>query len=146
MRISDWSSDVCSSDLAVGADDMPAGIRLVARHDFAQAPRGCHYPIDQPFARAVAKTIADDDSRAVPGLPERDRRHRMEIDQDRMTKAAPRLDQSLGERGVIGSVEGFEPPVSRRTVDRPLPQWRSDERRVGQECVSTCRSRWSPYH
>src|SRR3546814_12099339 len=26
-----------------------------------------------------------------------------------------------------------------------LPQ-RSDERRVGQECVSTCRSRWSPYH
>src|SRR3546814_3321242 len=23
---------------------------------------------------------------------------------------------------------------------------RSDERRVGQECVSTCRSRWSPYH
>src|SRR3546814_17125531 len=23
---------------------------------------------------------------------------------------------------------------------------RSEERRVGQECVSTCRSRWSPYH
>src|SRR3546814_15585907 len=23
---------------------------------------------------------------------------------------------------------------------------RSDERRVGKECVSTCRSRWSPYH
>src|SRR3546814_18258138 len=23
---------------------------------------------------------------------------------------------------------------------------RSDERRVGNECVSTCRSRWSPYH
>src|SRR3546814_18204317 len=23
---------------------------------------------------------------------------------------------------------------------------RSDERRVGEECVSTCRSRWSPYH
>src|SRR3546814_9246442 len=85
---------------------MPAGIRLVARHDFAKAPRGCHYPIDQPFARAVAKTIADDDSRDVPGLPERDRRHRMEIDQDRMTKAAPRLDQSLGDRAVLGSVEG----------------------------------------
>src|SRR3546814_20504245 len=28
------------------------------------------------------------------------------------------------------------------------PQWvlRSEERRVGKECVSTCRSRWSPYH
>src|SRR3546814_18876684 len=26
------------------------------------------------------------------------------------------------------------------------PQIRSEERRVGKECVSTCRSRWSPYH
>src|SRR3546814_12855166 len=25
-------------------------------------------------------------------------------------------------------------------------QRRSEERRVGKECVSTCRSRWSPYH
>src|SRR3546814_1256871 len=24
--------------------------------------------------------------------------------------------------------------------------WRSEERRVGKECVSTCRARWSPYH
>src|SRR3546814_10461780 len=32
----------------------------------------------------------------------------------------------------------------------PFPAWtdieRSEERRVGKECVSTCRSRWSPYH
>src|SRR3546814_5861199 len=27
-----------------------------------------------------------------------------------------------------------------------LKQTRSEERRVGKECVSTCRSRWSPYH
>src|SRR3546814_8679016 len=27
-----------------------------------------------------------------------------------------------------------------------LRQQRSEERRVGKECVSTCRSRWSPYH
>src|SRR3546814_2649094 len=27
-----------------------------------------------------------------------------------------------------------------------LPDERSEERRVGKECVSTCRSRWSPYH
>ena len=26
------------------------------------------------------------------------------------------------------------------------PAARSEERRVGKECVSTCRSRWSPYH
>src|SRR3546814_15495957 len=25
-------------------------------------------------------------------------------------------------------------------------KYRSEERRVGKECVSTCRSRWSPYH
>src|SRR3546814_11348512 len=31
--------------------------------------------------------------------------------------------------------------------DRPQEQdLRSEERRVGKECVSTCRSRWSPYH
>src|SRR3546814_14889175 len=27
-----------------------------------------------------------------------------------------------------------------------IPEDRSEERRVGKECVSTCRSRWSPYH
>src|SRR3546814_20069756 len=27
-----------------------------------------------------------------------------------------------------------------------VAQYRSEERRVGKECVSTCRSRWSPYH
>src|SRR3546814_14709338 len=27
-----------------------------------------------------------------------------------------------------------------------VPEVRSEERRVGKECVSTCRSRWSPYH
>src|SRR3546814_11493302 len=29
---------------------------------------------------------------------------------------------------------------------RPSMRTRSEERRVGKECVSTCRSRWSPYH
>src|SRR3546814_4378562 len=29
---------------------------------------------------------------------------------------------------------------------RHIQQYRSEERRVGKECVSTCRSRWSPYH
>src|SRR3546814_12380919 len=27
-----------------------------------------------------------------------------------------------------------------------IAEYRSEERRVGKECVSTCRSRWSPYH
>src|SRR3546814_17160830 len=33
-------------------------------------------------------------------------------------------------------------PVGRRLTAK----YRSEERRVGKECVSTCRSRWSPYH
>src|SRR3546814_12350062 len=31
-------------------------------------------------------------------------------------------------------------------VALPAGWGRSEERRVGKECVSTCRSRWSPYH
>src|SRR3546814_3068923 len=35
----------------------------------------------------------------------------------------------------------------RRSPVPSPPAWcRSEERRVGKECVSTCRSRWSPYH
>src|SRR3546814_21063805 len=37
----------------------------------------------------------------------------------------------------------------RRKCKRPADRkvlFRSEERRVGKECVSTCRSRWSPYH
>src|SRR3546814_14500155 len=36
---------------------------------------------------------------------------------------------------------GFDPRVA-----APFSSPRSEERRVGQEWVSTCRSRWSPYH
>src|SRR3546814_13740208 len=42
-------------------------------------------------------------------------------------------DHLLGNRG-----EGFAVAQTRLG--------RSEERRVGKECVSTCRSRWSPYH
>src|SRR3546814_4528079 len=41
-------------------------------------------------------------------------------------------DKTLGTK-----FEGTEPPELYH---------RSEERRVGKECVSTCRSRWSPYH
>src|SRR3546814_6036610 len=35
---------------------------------------------------------------------------------------------------------------SHTAVTPDAPGSRSEERRVGKECVSTCRSRWSPYH
>src|SRR3546814_18614194 len=76
---------------------------------------------------AVEKTIAYADRasaesrclRIKPRLQKRERNHRL-------------------HRGT-GRVEALE---------RFVTQWdmRSEERRVGKECVSTCRSRWSPYH
>src|SRR3546814_2894794 len=78
MRISDWSSDVCSSDLS-------SALIEDARRDW-QALGGT--PLDiQPLGRV----------RAGAGI------------------------------GIGDAI-------------------RSEERRVGKECVSTCRSRWSPYH
>src|SRR3546814_19523530 len=36
--------------------------------------------------------------------------------------------------------------IKDETFAVPFAFFRSEERRVGKECVSTCRSRWSPYH
>src|SRR3546814_12352674 len=36
--------------------------------------------------------------------------------------------------------------LARQGVRLQVDEARSEERRVGKECVSTCRSRWSPYH
>ena len=53
-------------------------------------------------------------------------------------------DHDQIEARVVESLE----QVLGRPVDLELePQpWRSEERRVGKECSSPCRSRWSPYH
>src|SRR3546814_10367631 len=62
---------------------------------------------------------------------------------------AAELDQrvrfGVGNKGCRGAeLEGREDDPGRPgRLGNPL---RSEERRVGQECVSTCRSRWSPYH
>src|SRR3546814_20099962 len=40
----------------------------------------------------------------------------------------------------------FAPATGRTLMSIDVSQNRSEERRVGKECVSTCRSRWSPYH
>src|SRR3546814_10412426 len=85
MRISDWSSDVCSSDLA--------DARAAEQADLA--------------ALCVRRDQVD------------------HLDAGDQNAAFGRLVDEFGGLG----------------VDR-----RSEERRVGKECVSTCRSRWSPYH
>src|SRR3546814_10086255 len=100
MRISDWSSDVCSSDLHLQAAN--AAIRLVKE----QAAAG-----NRP---ALAADLAQ--LNAVKA------RHSAEI----ALRCAAYLEEKLAKAA---------------TEVR-----RSAERRVGQECVSTCRSRWSPYN
>src|SRR3546814_9656710 len=52
-----------------------------------------------------------------------------------------------GYRGVVGI--GWTSPVTRdrlTALESRMRAERSEERRVGKECVRTCRSRWSPYH
>src|SRR3546814_8585796 len=89
MRISDWSSDVCSSDLF---DMKYVEIAGLVKFDFLGL-----------------KTLS-------------------------VLKEARRL---LALRGI---------DVDLDTLAWDDAQVRSEERRVGKECVSTCRSRWSPNH
>src|SRR3546814_4985977 len=91
MRISDWSSDVCSSDLR--------------QHQLVQGERRHVAPVRPAHIGRI-------DIGAEGGL-----------------------ERHLGH-GELGL-----PAIS-----RPRLVVRSEERRVGKECVSTCRSRWSPYH
>src|SRR3546814_3213103 len=99
MRISDWSSDVCSSDLE--AAEGPAGR---ARHGDPH-----HHP--RPW-----------------GGRQRGRRGGGHV---------PRRGD--GERHAGGYFQGAPASLPQRPA-------RSEERRVGKEGVSTCRSWWSPYH
>src|SRR3546814_20581097 len=92
MRISDWSSDVCSSDLG------------------GQHPVGVLRAGEEVEDRGVGRTG----------------------------------ELGSGHRGDL--LHALE--LGRVLVDRALAEHvlgRSEERRVGKECVSTCRSRWSPY-
>src|SRR3546814_3446473 len=102
MRISDWSSDVCSSDLG--------GV--------AVAPRAPGFLI-------------------------------IALDRLRQAGMGDEADVGLVDPHAEGNRRGDDPVLRRDEVvlhgRAPLGR-RSEERRVGKECVSTCRSRWSPDH
>src|SRR3546814_13626016 len=53
-------------------------------------------------------------------------------------------DLDVVDRRMISAPFGSEGHRARLRPD--MHTARSEERRVGKECVSTCRSRWSPYH
>src|SRR3546814_14917147 len=102
MRISDWSSDVCSSDLPHERLD---------RH---------HLP--PPFGPGDRRRI---EARALQDITP--------------VEQQPRID-------IPG--HAVEVPVDQVACPYPLEIVlpRSEERRVGKECVSTCRSRCARYH
>src|SRR3546814_1081383 len=52
-----------------------------------------------------------------------------------------------GAEWTVGSPASFQASgVNLNDIASRIAELRSEERRVGKECVSTCRSRWSPYH
>ena len=73
--------------------------------------------------------------------------------QDHAARQGPvvALGASFSVPGGAGVVEGNELPYqpwAAKKKQENAADWliRSEERRVGKECVSLCRSRWSPYH
>src|SRR3546814_15235778 len=52
--------------------------------------------------------------------------------------------QGTGSAGLVQ--RGYADSATQMFINFPAEPRRSEERRVGKECVSTCRTRWSPYH
>src|SRR3546814_11771191 len=113
MRISYWSSYVCSSDrFADGAQAVDgAGIWMLA--------------VKPQVLRQVCEALAPLARAQRPVL----------------VSIAAGITSAQISRW-LGGGEGPDAPA----IVRCMPHPRSEERRVGKECGSTCRSRWSPHH
>src|SRR3546814_8491107 len=98
LRISDWSSDVCSSDFTFQFTGALEG-------EFQFADRYFYWDAGYTYAKNKANNKTDGLFNVLA------------------------LRQALGPSMLVNGT-----PT------------RSEERRVGKECVSTCRSRWSPYN
>src|SRR3546814_15278403 len=130
MRISDWSSDVCSSDLLPANIDITnfsvqAGeqsLAVFSRHDLEKKAKN----------RAMWTQIG---IAALGGLAAAGAASQR--DTYRSSFYTPR-----------GSFHGYysAPSAIGQIQAAAITAGRSEERRVGKECVSTCRSRWAPYH
>src|SRR3546814_13346138 len=98
--------------------------------------------VDENFQTSVEGLYAIGDCIPGPMLA-----HKAEEDGvvavERMTGQKSHIDYNL----VPGVVYTW-PEVAGvgKTEEQLKEAGRSEERRVGKECVSTCRSRWSPYH
>src|SRR3546814_12553866 len=109
MRISDWSSDVCSSDLETSSTS--EGPRASLTPDIVR-PRSDRAPAQTQPAPSTATVLPSGLATTCTGVP-----------LSRNSLALSRKHAS----------ERHHHPL------------RSEERRVGQRCISTLRSHWSPY-
>src|SRR3546814_13695252 len=116
MRISDWSSDVCSSDLL---GDPGIGAVLSNWHD---------YRPDRPFDAIISVGAFEHFAHPQQSVEERRGVYR------EFFQACRDWMAGKGRLSLQTIAYGRMSP------------WRSEERRVGKECVSTCRSRVSPDH
>src|SRR3546814_14880999 len=107
MRISDWSSDVCSSDLY----PLPEYLREGVREGLVQL-----------LAALEKETGLNENGRA---------------------RALGNIHDDLRRLKAISDDRIRNPAIAEVEIKKPM---RSEERRVGKESVSTCRSRWVPYH
>src|SRR3546814_11395492 len=132
MRISDWSSDVCSSDLrqveALGAS-LTLDPEQVA--ECIQATGiGCMFaPAHHSAMKNVAAVRKELGVRTIFNIL------------GPLTNPANAANQLMGV--FHPDLVGIQVRVLQRLGSRHV---RSEERRVGKECVRTCRSRWSAYH
>src|SRR3546814_15873232 len=130
MRISDWSSDVCSSDLL--------------RRRFVKLVRNTKSPVAETALRHIAALYTVE--AGVRGqTPEvrlaARRRHAAPIVEALKPWFETQLSAISSGSTLAGDIRyalGHWPGLTRFLQ-------RSEERRGGKECVSTCRSRWSPY-
>src|SRR3546814_16219219 len=120
MRISDWSSDVCSSDLY----DLPWDKIDVATFSWQKVlgGEGGHGVL------ILGPRAVESLENYTPAWP--------------LPKVFRLVSKGALAEGVFKG-ETINTP-SMLAVEDAI--FRSEERRVGKECVSTCRSRWSPYH
>src|SRR3546814_20607692 len=133
MRISDWSSDVCSSDLFV----LVIFLAIVAAFY-------CAVKIS-----LVGPAIALD--RLLNPVAILARSWRLTKGNSlRLAVFYVLLIIAIGVVAILVTlVSGLvfaDLGGEAETIGNGVVASRSEERRVGKECVSTCRSRWSPYH
>src|SRR3546814_13283240 len=141
MRISDWSSDVCSSDLEAAAR---------AKSEFlANMSHEIRTPLNAiiGFTQLVLQGSLTDKHRDQLTRVESSSQLLLRIlddilDFSRIDAGMMELEQVEFELDeVIGNVVD----LTGNRLKTPDVE-RSEERRVGKECGSTCRYRWSPYH